>query len=804
MISKYSGIFLISLSTLVYEILLTRIFSVTMGYHFAFMAVSLAMFGLSAGSIYVYINKERFTNETYNKNLGKYSFLFSITTILSFLLHLYIPFVHGFGVLSLIIIVFTYTIISIPFIFSGICISMILTLKKKDVNKFYAADLCGAAIGCVLVVVILNYAGGPTGVFFAASLSALAAVFWNKDSLSKKFKKASVLYFAAVLSFAFFHSFMSANQNPIFRIQWVRGDYISKPLFEKWNSISRISVDGDSTKPEVPFGWGLSDKYDRNKKVKQLMLNVDSYSTTVLSKFDGDTSKLFHLRYDISNLVHSVRKNAEVLVIGSGAGRDVLSSIYFNQKSVLAIEINKDMISTSNKVFKGFTGGLDEYPNVKFVGDEARSYVQSIDDKFDIIQVSVIDNWWASSSGTFVLTENALYTIETWKMLFDHLKPNGILTVTRFYRPKPAEIYRLVSICSQTLIDNGINEPRKHISLIKCQQEERIADKSGTGLIMLSKSPLSQNDLFRIDSLCNELEFKTILDPNICRDSVFYNIVSNTPNRNVFINNFPVDIKPPTDDKPFFFHLLKFTDVLNVSFWKQWDMEFNIKAIFILIVLLITMIILLTLTIFIPLKSIKKNNFNFKNNFQFLIYFSAIGFGFMFIEISQIQRLNIYLGHPTYSIAVALFTLLLSSGAGSYFSVSRNMPVQTRDLSHGFTKFLLLIIVLMLIGIFTNKITSLTRHFDTNMRIIISVLLISPIGFFMGMGFPIGMKFINDNNLSLIPWLWAVNGAASVTTTVLAVAVAMNFGISYSYWTGLACYIIAFISFTRFSKPLNT
>ncbi len=799
MISKYSGIFLISLSTLVYQILLTRIFSVTMGYHFAFMAISLAMFGLSAGSVYVYINRQTLIGENYENKLGKFSILFSITTLISFILHLYIPFVHGFSVLSIIIIVFTYTIISVPFIFSGICISIILTLKKKDVNKYYAADLCGAAIGCVLVVVILNYPGGLSGVFFAASLSALAALFWLRRS-SLKIKNACIVYTVLILSFAVLHSFLESEQKAIFRIQWVRGEYINKPLFEKWNSISRISVDGDSTKPEVPFGWGLSDKYDRNKKVQQLMLNVDSYSTTVLSKFDGDTSKLFHLRYDISNLVHSVRKNAEVLVIGSGAGRDVLSSIYFNQKSVLAIEINKDMISTSNKIFKGFTGGLDEYPKVKFVGDEARSYIQSIDDKFDIMQVSVIDNWSASSSGAFVLTENALYTIETWKMLFDHLKPEGILTVTRFYKQKPAEVYRLVSICSQTLLDNGINEPRKHISLVKCQQEERKADRSGTGLIMLSKSPLSNNDLSKIDSLCEALDFEIMLDANICRDSVLYNIVSNTPNRINFINNFPIDIKPPTDDKPFFFHLLSFTDVINFGFWKQWDMEFNIKAIFILIVLLVTMIILLVLTVFIPLKNKKKNNFSLKNNFQFLIYFSAIGFGFMFIEISQIQRLNIYLGHPTYSIAVALFTLLLSSGAGSYLSISAK-NISNKNL---LIKFLLLIIAVLIIGIITNKVTYFTRHFDTNMRIIVSILLISPIGFFMGMCFPIGMKFINENNSLLIPWLWAVNGAASVTTTVLAVAVAMNFGISYSYWTGLACYIIAFISFTRFSKPLST
>jgi len=163
------------------------------------------------------------------------------------------------------------------------------------------------------------------------------------------------------------------------------------------------------------------------------MLNIDAHSTTVLSHFNGDTSELSHLKYDVSNLAQYLRPNGDIMIIGSGAGRDVLSSLAFGQKNILGIEINKDMISAINNDFGDFTGHLDKYPNVEFVGDEARSYIQRMDSarKFDIIQVSVIDNWSAAASGAFVLTENALYTKETWKLFLSRLKPNGILTVQR-------------------------------------------------------------------------------------------------------------------------------------------------------------------------------------------------------------------------------------------------------------------------------------------------------------------------------------------------------------------------------------
>ena len=351
----------------------------------------------------------------------------------------------------------------------------------------------------------------------------------------------------------------------------------------------------------VPFGWGLSDIYDRNQKIRQLMLNIDAYSTTVLTEFDGNIEKLKHLEYDISNIVHYLRHNADVMIIGSGGGRDIISSLEFKQKSILGIEINKDMTPVLNNEYGDFTGHLDRYPNVRFVGDEARSYIQRNQEKFDIIQVSVIDNWTATSSGAFVFTENVFYSIETWKLLFERLKPDGIITITRFYRIIPSEIYRIAAIAAETLKDAGILNPRDHITILKSDMKERIKDQSATGTILLSKLPFSDNDLKIIDSVCNVFKFQKVLTPKEVIDTNFALITSPGQAGQNFINNYPLNIKPPTDDNPFFFHLLYLRDFFKPDFIKSWDMEFNAKAVFILLSIFVIMFVLTMVCILVPL-----------------------------------------------------------------------------------------------------------------------------------------------------------------------------------------------------------
>jgi hypothetical protein len=439
----YLGLFMITLATLMYEILLTRIFSVTMWYHFAFMAISVAMFGMTVGAILVYLLPHRFTLERAKYHLTLGSLLFAVSIVLSFLAHLKIPHVKDASIVGQWPLVLTYVVISIPFIFSGICVCLALTKFPGQVSKLYAADLAGAAIGCILLVYVLRITDGPTAVIAVALLAGLGGALFAVEEGHHMLLRVALVFTILLAFFVVVNTIQIEKQRPLIRLRWVKGKLESRPLYEKWNSFSRITVWGNPHKPEAPFGWGISPVYDADRKFKQLHMMIDASAYTPLPAFQGDFDDVDYLRYDVTNLVHYLRPGSKVFVAGSGGGRDILSALAFEQKSVVAVEINEDIIEAVNQRFGDFTGHLDQNPRITFVNDEARTYVARHKDKFDIIQVSLIDTWAATASGAFVLTENSLYTVEAWKIFLEHLNTKGILTFTRWYlKHRPGEMYR--------------------------------------------------------------------------------------------------------------------------------------------------------------------------------------------------------------------------------------------------------------------------------------------------------------------------------------------------------------------------
>jgi len=340
---------MVTLATMMYEILLTRIFSVTIWYHFAFMAISIAMFGMTVGAILVYLFPNYFTQERAKFHLAINSLLFAILIVISFLIHLYAPFIHKSFTNSFFISL-TYTITAIPFVFSGICVCIALTKFPRQVSKLYAADLAGAALGCILLIYTLKITDGPTAVIVVAFFACLGAVLFAVDGNLKKLLPTTLAFALFFASFTVFQIFPVSKQSPLIRLMWVKGKLEPSPLYEKWNSFSRIRVRGNPNRPLKPFGWGLSSTYSSDRKVRRLALNIDGTAGTVLIAFDGNLNKLEHLKYDVTNLVHYIRQGSKVLIIGTGGGRDILSALVFKQKSILGVEINKDIIDTTNKI----------------------------------------------------------------------------------------------------------------------------------------------------------------------------------------------------------------------------------------------------------------------------------------------------------------------------------------------------------------------------------------------------------------------------------------------------------------------
>jgi hypothetical protein len=793
----FAGLFLVTLSTLTYQLLLTRTFSVTMYYHFAFVAISVTMFGMAVGAVSVFLRPAVFVPERVKRHLALGAALFAIAIVVSYLTHLAIPFLIEPSLVSAYALALTYAALSVPFVLSGVVVSLSLTRFPAQIGSLYAADLTGAALGCLIVGPLLRLTDAPSAVIATSALTAVAATLFASEatgsrtaSCGRALRQGCAVLAALLVTSAIAHGFAARHNAGWIRLMWVKGQYETRPLVERWNSFSRIRVIGNADRAIRPSGWGFSSTLPADRTAHELHLDIDSYAGTELTGYDGNPESVQHLKYDVTNVAHYLRPDSRVIVVGTGGGRDVLSALAFNQKQVTGVEINEGIIDLVNRRFGDFTGHLDRDPRVRFVNDEARSFLARLPDRADIIQISLIDTWAATASGAFVLTENSLYTVEAWRIFLEHLAPRGILSVSRwYYADRPGEVYRLAALASTALMQTGVAKPGEHYAIVRARPAVAPNAPDGVGTMLLSRDPLSAQDLDVLEAVASRLHFEIVQSPRFSADDTFASIASGA-RMSEAVASHPLNISAPTDDTPFFFHMLRLRDVFNTARWHdQGIVRFNMTAVGVLGVLMLTVTLLTAACIAVPLLVAKPSSLagSGRGITSHLLYFAAIGFGFMLIEISQVQRLTIFLGHPVYSLSVVLFALLLASGLGSVSTGRLAGELQSRR-----TVLLgVLIVTLVAFGVLTPIVIRQFEAASTSMRIAISVAILLPIGFFMGMAFPIGMQRALAEAPSIAPWLWGVNGAASVCASVLVVVISLGAGISAAFWAGVACYLVA-------------
>ncbi len=788
----YSGIALTACVILMYEILLTRIFSVTMWYHFAFMAISIAMFGMTVGTMLVYILSNRFPPERTKAQMASYSLAFAITIVFAVLAFALVPPLVSkldAGAAWTIFLIISYPLLALPFIPSGIVIALALTKLEGKIGRLYASDLSGAAFGCPGIIILLSFTDAMSSIVVLAAFASLAAALFAHAAAQVRIKTLATVACITFTLFAVAHTIMVRSHHPLISLSLIKGAREAPPLYERWNSFSRVVINGneDLRRPE---GWGLSPLLPKDMRTEQLRLVIDGSAATVLTKFGGDLSKVEHLKYDITALAHWIRHDGHVLVVGIGGGRDILTALAFKQNKVTGIEINNNIINALTGVYGDFTGHLDRIPNVRIINDEARSYVASSGDRFDIIQVSLIDTFAATQAGALALTENSLYTTECWRLLFDHLTSGGLLSFSRWHTKElPSETYRLVSLANTSLLQSGIKEPRKHIMIAVLPKSEAIGGRGGVSTILVSKSPFSTSDVTTIRAECARMGFDVILDPDHCTDPRLSDLCSGEQAANI-LARLPEDLTAPTDDRPFFFQTTRVADSIRLLFHPdQWFLScisFHVRELF---VILVVAFVLNAVFILLPLVLVARKPSLAKSG-TLLVHFLSIGLGFMLLEIAQMQRLSIFLGAPVLSLAVVLFTLLLSGGAGS-FHTALGTPLRAARL-----RLALLLLIVIATGFLTPTLLNEFSGVNLMGRIAVAICLVSPMGFVLGMAFPLGIQLAHKKGLDdLLPWFWGLNGSASVLSSVLSTFLLLYYGISATYFAGAACYVLAIIAF---------
>jgi hypothetical protein len=728
------------------------------------MAISLAMFGLAAGAVLVEMMKKRDPHET----LANMALLFALGSAVCFTLQLYIP-VDPENETRWTVLAFT--LIAIPFLLAGIIVWVALTRFPAQTGRLYAADLAGSAAGCILTIPILDHVHAPSAVILNAGIAALAAFFFALPLRTNLRWAAGAACVGLVVVAAANQSSASTRR---IDIQWLKGGKNwHDGVYEKWNALSRIYIRQNDSEP---FGWGLSPAYKPAYKLDQLYLNIDSGAATVITKFDGDFAPIDHLKHDVTALAHYLRNQTSVLVIGVGGGRDILTALAFGQRHVTGVEINPDILNVLTDRFSDYSGRLQNNPAVTLVHDEARSFVARSPEQFGIIQASLIDTWAATSAGAYVLTENGLYTKEAWLTFLNHLTPDGILTMSRwYYEAQPAETLRLTALATTSLLDIGVAEPRRHIMIVR-KQDNSETGKYSVATILVSKRPFMDAEIDRIEQLSKAMEFVPVLTPRFAERPEF-EAVATRGKYEELIRTYPLNIAAPTDDTPFFFHMLRAGDLLKASTYQGMN-QLNLKAVRVLGTLLAIVSGLSAIAIVAPLAL--RRRVREAQSGRLMIYFAAIGLAFMMVEIGQLERLIVFLGHPIYGLTVVLFVLLLASSFGSLCS-------------HRFGAWIWLLPVILAAFIAVSPfITRQLVAASTPIRIAVSAAMLFPSGFFMGMAFPLGIKRAQYTHEGApTAWYWGINGAFSVISSVLAVVVAVFWGVTVTLLVGLAAYVVA-------------
>ena len=463
-----------------------------------------------------------------------------------------------------------------------------------------------------------------------------------------------------------------------------------------------------------------------------------------------------------------------VAIVGVGGGRDVLSGLYFGARKITGIEINPAIFEVLTDKFGEFSGHLDRQPGVSLVNAEARSYINHSPDKYDLIQISLIDTWAATAAGGLTLTENRLYTIEAWEDFYRALTPDGMLSVSRWYDAEGhrGEFYRLVAIAAAALQKAGVPaaDLSGHVIVV------------GVGKIVnviTRPAALADAEWKAARQRLEAQGFTVLLGPGVAYDSVTSTIIAGEADA-AFFASLPEHVAPSTDDNPFFFFTSRLGDLLLAPSALTMN---NNAAITTTLFLLLGTLAACVYYVGVPFVRLARR-MPLATLSPPVVYFSAIGMGFMLIEVSQMQRLMVFLGHPVYGLAVVLFTMLLFSGIGSMTVGSRTLGAMDMAIRVG-----ALLAALVVGGLLTQPVTEWARGEVTTMRIVVSVLLLAPPSFFMGMMFPLGLSVWRRHG-ELLPFFWSANGITSMLASVLGMALSIEFGIANTYTIGAAFYVI--------------
>lgn len=780
------SIALLSGAAMTTELVLTRIFSVVLWYHFAFFAISVALFGTGAAAVLVQLAQKRLERFSTPNLVGAGCLGLGITILVVDLVLLNAT-PNWFGAQSDNAftqltgrLVALFGLAAAPFFFAGFVLSVVMRRLSQASHQLYFWDLLGAGLACVSVVLLLSWLGGPRALLAGAVLAAAAGV------LAKPRRGLQVTGAVTVVAALL----LGTVGSDLLRVRVAKGiDLQRTPAeFQRWNSFSMVTV-----LPERQFrGWGSSPTY-KGALPEQKRLIIDMNAMTALTRFDGDFDEVRHVDYDMSALVHRIRpRSSHVCVIGAGGGKDVLAALSAGARRVTAVEINPLIVEDVVRGrYREFTGGLYHRDDVQAVVADGRSYVQRSGDRYDVLQLSMVDTSAATAAGAYSLTENSLYTVEAFEEFLGSLAPKGVLTVASSSLPNLAVGARLTSIARESVLRLG-GDPANSIAVV---QGQWLGSAFPIYNVLVSPDGFSEGDVDRLAAAADELRFTKVylprrklpLGPLEHQAIVRIATAKDGPALAREMDSWPLDVSASTDNRPFFFYQNRLSQFVPAATAATPGHLFGNGLVILSKITLVAVVVVL-LFIILPMwlgpRADGESSAGGSRSAD-LAYVACLGAGFMLVELGLLQHLTLYLGNPTATLGVVIFMLLVTGGVGSriFARGDSKLPKRARLAMLGVIGYGTLLVAI------AGPLFEATRAWDTLGRTLVAAVLIAPLGLLLGVPFPAALRRVGDRAPSRIPWLWAINSAMSVLGTVVAILIALHAGINATLLTGVALYV---------------
>lgn len=780
-------VFILSAAALGYEVLLTRMLSIIQWHHFAYMIISVALLGYGAAGAFA-ATAENWLLKRYRQVFAAAAGLFGISAIACFLAAQRI----GFNPLEILWdanqqlrLAYVYLLLVVPFFFAALCVCLTFTRFPAEAHRIYSADIAGAGTGSLGIILVLYVLMPIAALKLLCVLAFLSAMLvWRRLS------GAGPAYIIAAMLLLFppqwsaLHLSDYKDLSATLRIQGARViAQDSSPL--GWLTV----VEND----RVPFRHAPGMSLNATVALPaQLGVFTDGDGLSPITRFDGRREPLAYLDFLTSALPYHLLPRPSVLVLGSGTGSDLLQAYYHHAQHMDAVELNPQMVDLVQKRYGAYSGHPYSLPGVRLHIGEARGFVTGSSASWDLIQVALLDSFGVSSAGLHALSENYLYTVEGLRVYLRHLNAGGMLALTRWVSLPPRDTLKLFATAVAALRQSGATDPAAQLVLIRGWK---------TATLLVKNGAFSAQEIARIREFCRTRSFDTDYFPGIRADEANrYNQLDQSyfhegavallgAQYEDFLARYKFDVTPATDNNPYFFHFFK---------WRTLPEFIRIKALGglpllewgypILVATLLQAVLASAALILLPLWLAQRNSLTGAiGRGKAGSYFALLGSAFMFMEIAYIQKFILFLSHPLYAVGVVLCAFLIFAGLGSRYALrwesAGRLPLRIVAA--------ITAIAVAYLYLLPTIFAALSTLPDWT-RIGISLILIAPLAFFMGMPFPIGMAQMGRSSPRLIPWVWGINACTSVVSAILATLLAIHLGFNavvmigaYLYWLAL-------------------